>query len=318
MFERFGVVHDEDMADVIVYAPLRLSVWEEGKIYSVGDLPQDKGLKCTYPPLREEPDLFLRFAALARKLPLSRDGALNAMVEWITTYGVLGLEGVICPNEVPRGAANNRERRESLKGFWHAVWEARRCLELYEVAKPTDSNENSRNVVDAQGEAVLRKYGASGTTHRAKKEWARIVAADTVGDYVSKECYPIFYRTTKQISRGLHGYEAHETIAFDEGQGFRSLLGAMYIQMKNYMRNGAGGRSCKRPGCYQLLSFESAGDPGPKSGSTRERRTYSNKVFCSHACRQWWSDNFGNSQKARAKRERQQARERREDGYQEG
>jgi hypothetical protein len=316
VFERFGVVHDENLEDVIVYAPLRLSVWEKGEIYPVGDLPQDKGLRRTYAPLREAPDLFLSFAALTRKLPLSRDGALKAMVDWITIYGVLGLEGVICPDEVPRGAANNRSRRESLKGFWHAAWEALRCLELYEVAKPTGSNESS-NVVDPQAEAILRKYRASGTTLRAKKEWARIVAADTVGNYVSKETILDFYRTTKQISRGLNGYEGHETIAFGQGLGFRSLLGAMYLQMMNYMSKGGGGRPCKRPGCYYPVSFESAGDLGPKRGSRRKHQTHSNKVFCSPACRQWWSDNLGNSKKARAKRERQQARERREDEHQE-
>jgi hypothetical protein len=173
---------------------------EEGKIYPLGDLPQDKGLKRTYAPLREVRDLFLRFAALTRKLPLSRDGALNAMVEWISTYGVLGLEGVICPDEVPRRAASNRARRESLRGFWHTVWEAQRCLELYEVANPTYNNENS-NVVDAQAEAVLRKHRASGTTPRAKKEWARIVAANTVGDYVQGDLSYLLPHNQADFSR---------------------------------------------------------------------------------------------------------------------
>jgi hypothetical protein len=193
-------------------------------------------------------------------------------------------------------------------------------LELYEIAKPTDSNEENekRNLVDPEAEVVLREYGAAGTTPRAKKEWARIVTAHTVGDYVSKETFPIFYRTTKEMFRGPHGYEAHETIAFDEGRGIRSLLGAMYVQMMTYMDEGDRGRLCKRPDCYLPVSFESAGDPSPESGSTRKHRTHSNKVFCSHTCRQWWSDNLGNSMKARAKRDRQQARERREDEHQDG
>jgi hypothetical protein len=37
--------------------------------------------------------------------------------------------------------------------------------------------------------------------------------------------------------------------------------------------------ACKRLGCYQLVRFESAGDAGPKSGSTREDRSHSNTVF---------------------------------------
>jgi len=34
-------------------------------------------------------------------------------------------------------------------------------------------------------------------------------------------------------------------------------------------------------------------------------RTRSDKEFCGKACSQWWTDNFGDSKKARAKRERQ-------------
>lgn len=240
-------------------------------------------------------DLFLNFAGLVRKAPLSRDKALQVMLEWITSYGVLGLEGLICPDEVPKQTANNRERRESLRGFWHAVERAAWCLELYEAA----------NAPDEQAAPILARHHASGGTLRAKKEWARVVAADTVGIHVSEDCYPIVYRATKRISRAIHGFEAHETVSVEQGWDFRSLLGAMYLQMMFYMEGGGGGRPCKRPGCYRPVSFESAGDPGPINDSRRNRKTPSNKVFCGTACRVWWNQNHGNSKKAKQKRERE-------------
>lgn len=248
-----------------------------------------------FAPLRETRDLFLNFAGLVRKAPLSRDEALKVMLKWIKTYGVLGLEGLICPDEVPRPVANNRERRESLQGFWHAVGEAAQCLELYAAA----------NAPDDQASVILQKHRASGGTLWAKREWARVVAADKVGEHISRDCHPIFYRTTKRISNALHGFEAHETVGFGQGWGFHPLLGAMYLQMMLYMEGGGGGRPCKRPDCYRLVSFGSPGDPGPRPNSIRRHRTHGNKEFCSPACRVWWSDNFGDSKKARARRERE-------------
>ncbi|CAA9447876.1 MAG: hypothetical protein AVDCRST_MAG28-1053 [uncultured Rubrobacteraceae bacterium] len=47
-------------------------------------------------------------------------------------------------------------------------------------------------------------------------------------------------------------------------------------------------------------------------------RTRKDKEFCSKACKQWWSYNYGNSKIARAKREREQARRRRESEHREG
>jgi hypothetical protein len=43
-------------------------------------------------------------------------------------------------------------------------------------------------------------------------------------------------------------------------------------------------------------------------GGRGKYHTRSDKEFCGKACSQWWSDNFGDSKKARAKRERQRCK----------
>ncbi|MBA3473565.1 MAG: hypothetical protein H0T57_10125 [Rubrobacter sp.] len=297
VYENFEIAHDEALGDTVVYAPPRFPVLpKEDEVFGVGNGPRDENLKRPFAPLRETKTLFLDFAGLVHKAPLSREKALEAMLEWITTYGVLGVEGVICPDEVPREVANNRERRESLRGFWMAVTEAARCLDLYEASYEPD---------DKRAASVLERHLVSGGTLRVKREAARITVADTVSRYLGEDCYPKVYRAAKSISHAIHGFEGQKTERFGLGWGFRSLLGAMYLQMWFYMERGGGGKPCKGPGCYILIGFETAGDPGPTSGSTRQRKPPSNKVFCHSACRQRWHDTHGGGKKARARQERE-------------
>src|SRR5918997_3940830 len=69
--------------------PLRDS-WK-GRSYSGEVLFEDYNARGTYAPLRDEPDLFVEFASLARKDPGTRDGRYELMLKWIKKYGVLGL-----------------------------------------------------------------------------------------------------------------------------------------------------------------------------------------------------------------------------------
>jgi hypothetical protein len=280
--------------DMFLYAPFQPPPSPSTAFYQ-GRL-QDVGLKRLYAPLRDVPDLFLRFADLGRNRRLWEGDALQVMFEWITTYGVLGLDGVDYL-EVPEYVEYREGRRESLLRFQEAVRRAARCVELYEAATAPDGPKA----------AVLERYGASGSTLQAKREWALIVVGDTVGEYVSAECYPMIYRHfTKETDESTR-WDANETTGFEQGWGFRSLLGAMYLQMMLYMTLGGGGRRCKRPDCYKLVTFEGPRppeDPGLTKGARGKYRTRKDKVFCSKTCAQWWSDNYGkNSKKARLRRE---------------
>jgi hypothetical protein len=295
--------------DVFLYAPFRPTPIEPGTI----GVPQDRNLKRTYAPLRDVPDLFLRFAGLRSKGRISQDKAVGAMRDWATTYGVLGLKGLIYPDEIPVDVAGNRSRRESLLGFTQSVREAAQCLELYEAATVRVEDYRSQNRAERRRvKAVsdtLENYGADGNTLREKQEWAYVVSGDIVGKHVRNECYPELYRT---VERGEDGkarfwYE-QRTIGFQQGWEFRSLLGAMYLQMMLYMIGGGEGPRCKRPDCYRTVTFsppQPAGDPGLKKGVRGKYRTRKDKEFCSKACAQWWSDNYGDSKKAKQKRKRQ-------------
>ena len=106
-----------------------------------------------YAPLRDEPDLFVKFASLADDDPGTTDGRYDIMLEWIKKYGVLGL--VPADNFVP---GLRSEREENLFLFWHEVDRAARCMALYKAAT---------------GPAhLLKRSGSPGKTLAEKRKWA--------------------------------------------------------------------------------------------------------------------------------------------------
>ena len=100
------------------------------------------------------------------------------MLDWIKSYGVLGLEGVdprVDPWVAPRVGIPLRQhegQRESLRGFLRASRRAAWCLGLYEAATAPDGP-------DAE---ALERHGAGGDTLEGKKEWAVRALAKQVGD----------------------------------------------------------------------------------------------------------------------------------------
>src|SRR5215213_10453865 len=76
--------------------PRKLPDGSKEQRYSVDWLFADDNSMGMYAPLRDEPDLFVKFASLASEDPSTRDGRYDIMLEWIKKYGVLGLvfEGI--------------------------------------------------------------------------------------------------------------------------------------------------------------------------------------------------------------------------------
>lgn len=287
VYKEFEVEHTEN--DVFIYAPPRRS--EVRKFHGIADLPPDENEEF-YAPLRDEPDLFLRFAGLTRRKVSLNEAALELMLEWATTYGVLGLDGRSLYHWGAPRPDYSPKRRESLRSFSEAVWEAARCLELYRAGRLLDGY---------AAENVLDIYRADGKRLHEKKEWARIVVGDIVGARVEADCYPLLLRAVEgeKNSKARYWYEK-KTVDFTQGWGFRSLLGAMYFQMMLFMTGGGDWKLCKRPGCYSRVTFNSGKEGG------RQHRTHIHKEFCDNkACKVWWSENYGpNNKKAKAKRER--------------
>jgi hypothetical protein len=63
--------------------PRKLPDGSEVQRYSAEWLFKDDNSRGMYAPLRDEPDLFVKFASLASKDPGTRDGRYDIMLEWI-------------------------------------------------------------------------------------------------------------------------------------------------------------------------------------------------------------------------------------------
>jgi len=97
-FGRFGI-KERTEHDVLVCAPhddpglpkyRKRPDGSEVRNFSGEWLFKDDNARRAYAPLREEPDLFVKFASLASRDPGTRDGRYEIMLDWIKEYGVLG------------------------------------------------------------------------------------------------------------------------------------------------------------------------------------------------------------------------------------
>jgi hypothetical protein len=211
----------------------------------------------SYAPLIDTPDLFKRFADLA-------DGEITQDVwkGWIADYGTLGLQKEVNPS---RGGP-----AESFSAFVQEASGAADLLRLYEAAAdPT--------VVD---QAYIREYlypeqvpeGVS-----AARDAALFLVDVGVQEKLEKECFPLFHRKRDGMALLSHG--------------FRSLLGAMYLQMA-FLRSGTtAARVCQGPGCNRTIDLsapetEKEKDKRLARGERKVSKTYDNKKYHSKACKQ--------------------------------
>jgi hypothetical protein len=215
----------------------------EVQSYSAEWLFKDDNSEGMYAPLRDEPDLFVKFASLARKDPGTRDGRYELMLKWIKKYGVLGLVA-----EGNFGSDLRSERYEDLFLFWSQVRRAAQCMALYEAATGPGR--------------VLKRSGLSGKTLTEKrKEAAQLLIAE-VRHTLKRHCYPKLYYNVLE--------DTGELAVVELGWGFRSLLGAMYLQMAWRIKS----RRCEAPGCNNIIGLHERSDKATCSKRCKERRRY--------------------------------------------
>ena len=215
----------------------------EERSYSAEWLFMDDNSMGMYAPLRDEPDLFVKFASLASKDPGTRDSRYDIMLEWIKKYGVLGLVA-----EGNSGSGQRSERDENLLLFWSEVHRAAQCMALYEAATGPGR--------------VLKGSGVSGKTLAEKRKSAARILSDNVQSTLRSHCYPKLYYQVRE--------DSGETTDVGLSWGFRSLLGAMYLQMAWRITS----RRCEAPGCNNIIGLHERSNKKTCSLACKERRRY--------------------------------------------
>jgi len=211
----------------------------------------------TYAPLTDTPDLLKRFADLS-------DGEITQDVwkSWIADYGTLGLQKGVNPN---RGGP-----AESFSVFVQEASDAGDLLRLYEAAAdPT-------GVDEAYIEQYLFPYHVP-EERSAARDAALSLVDVVIQEKLEKECVVQF--DPNRDGTAVLSY------------GFRSLLGAMYLQMAFLRAGKTAARVCQGPDCNRTIAL-SAPETEKEYARRRARgerkasQTYANKVYHSPACKQ--------------------------------
>lgn len=227
-----------------------------------------------YRPVENTPDLFLKFARLYRggEDRYVDSGFANSILDWVHQYGLSGY-GHYSYYGGPE---------ETLSNYAGSAYWAAGILAMYEAALNGDEGAARAVVledflwVDIAGLALKR----SGEQHFDKfkaqlieKYWngdyvgyALNTAKDLVVMTVTEECFPTLYPRER----------ASDPSELSAGWGFKSLYGAMYLQM--YWLMAAGGDVTRCEYCGRIISLSR---PHPEG---RKRRR--DKRFCDDACRQ--------------------------------
>lgn len=262
VFEEYALTETED--DIVLDAvlkPLRPTRrYADGtEVFTVPNIFEDReqrAVRHRVVPATQHKHLFLEFARCLPRRTVAKDEALEIMRSWVSEYGVLGTANV--------GGGQNPRMRESLQNFVKEAFRAAEVLSLYEAAIASEPN------AQELGE-VLRFWGhgidANNHTANEQREYALKIAADCVGQIVKDECYP---QLCQEVNRARN-----KTRGFTYDLAFRSLLGAMYLQMMLLLTDANNVRQCRRPGCQSIIPSYARSD----------------KKTCSDACRKWLSGN---------------------------
>ena len=227
-----------------------------------------------YKPLEDAPDLFLRFARQHQ-----RGDSVEEIFEWVYRYGVLG-----------HGSGWSRTAPQSVKDFREAVEEAAGVLAMYEAVLNGDAQRAKSLVLEefpfvGPGGHLLKMLREAGVPvddwdHAADTsgiveehfdgdylDYVLDVAVDAVNHMVKDFCYP-----SLEMGYELHRRPSHVRT----GLSFKSLLGAMYLQM--YWLMGSGGEVTRCRYCGRIISLAR---PSPGARKVRQDKSY-----CDDACRQ--------------------------------
>jgi hypothetical protein len=228
----------------------------------------------TYHPLEDTPDLFLKFARLYNG---GRDRYVdsifvNSIIEWVHRYGLLGYDKY----------SYYGGPEETIGNYAGSAYWAAGILAMYEAALNGDEEAAKAAVleeflsVDIVGSALERMGEQDFVEQKVEHieehwngsyvEYALTNVKELVTHTIRDKCFPIL-NPREGVS---------DPSKLSAGWSFKSLYGAMYLQM--YWLMAAGGDVTRCEYCGQIISLAR---PHPEG---RKRRR--DKRFCDDACRQ--------------------------------
>jgi hypothetical protein len=274
-FDTYLVQEQFDNADLYFYAPVDLPAGKEPFQLLVNPWRRDpwsdgQALRM-YSPL-DVSGLFLEFASLMENPGLDdklhTDNNRAVALDWISTYGVLGLTPAGFDSLTGRIHQGGEE--DTLSRFVEEAGFANATLRLLEAATAPEGPDIDF-IKRGMSEGEKERYAEDPAKARS---WALARVGRVAELYLEDYCYPSFR------------VQEDGTVVLD--WQFRNLLGAMWIQMMWLLTSTGGTRRCARPGCPRIITFEPGrplAEPGLKRNRRGKYRTRIDKQFCTDLCR---------------------------------
>jgi hypothetical protein len=303
VYEHYDIISDE-AGSRYIYAPRKK------------DGIENKVVQRLEPLSRTSADLFLRLARWPKETGMDKDLDTERNAEaaylWAKKFGVLGLKpanyairtllssarvtadylGMPEPGDTDRdrNLASGGMPEESVANFAFEAWEAHIVWQLYESVRTGGRVEEATvipfmsTINQWEAEATWNITGEEPVPVEASwvereifsgdselvRRWALTIVRDAVNRKLENHCYPIV--------KGTPG-------SYKSSWGFRSLLGAMWLQMLFLMREDRRCWWCDKPL-----------DPGRRSHAR----------FCDNdgKCRAKWNYNQGSGKSSKERRRR--------------
>lgn len=220
--------------------------------------------RIRYAPLVDTPALVLEFGELGGEEIREDDWR-----DWVERYGVLGLhkhpESLMGLDRGGMGETLDAFREEAQRAHW--------ILSLYGAATASDGPDVA--AIAAIGREAEPGYPPQLTqTPEMAWEFALDLAGTLVQEKLATETFPQLYLTQ----------QGHRS-----AWGFRSLLGALYLQAMFLLTTTGKVQYCRGPGCYNVIRFDQPKQPSTlglkkndRSGGYRIRK---DRRYCSPACK---------------------------------
>ncbi len=273
----------EEGGEVFVVAPVTTKsfVEEEGGEEPIeggrrmrkwrGRSPTDDAFQV-YAPLRT-PELVVELAELEEK-----GITPEAVRGWAEVYGLLGLPGddeVKTSDRFINFQVKGWGWKDSVANFEDAAGEIRACLRAYEEATagegPLDLEAFDKRVGPIPKNYSMRKALRHWELRPGEeRRWLLRFAGRITQARLSEHCYPML----------SHYPDGRFALSY----GFKSLLGACWLQMAWLLASGDSATRCKLLDCFRVIYFEQGEQPpldAPK-GKRGKYKTREDKKFCSH------------------------------------
>lgn len=242
-----------------------------------GHLLTDECRWRVYEPLKEEPDLFLKFARL-----YEQGRRPQAALEWANQYGALTCSLVI---HMDRNKLKYEDPspREQVEDFFEEVDRAATILYLYEAVLSRNEDAVAVLIVHGPSPFLMEIY---------KNHWLQSCTSEEHGnDLLTFALFALMAEVSRMVR--TYAYQQLHIPAeladlplasrMRQSWSFDNLLGAMYVQM--YWLLAAGEKNVTHClYCRKLISLTRGASATENLRKPRKPRQ--DKQYCDHLCRQ--------------------------------